>query len=581
MRLPSLLLASSIYYVSVSAIPIFEEFFSPGVGTRGAVASEAQECSYIGRDLLARGGNAVDAMIGTTFCVGVIGMYHSGIGGGGFMIVRDKKGNYEAIDFRESAPAAAFEHMYQGNVNGSIYGGLSVGVPGEVRGFEYAHKKYGSLPWKTVLQGAIKVAQDGFIVNADMARFIEKTIRGHRNFFVEDPSWAEDFTRNGMLSNPQRWDQGSHVAGQLIPEGEKMTRRRYARTLQAIAEHGADAFYTGAFAESMVKTIQETNGTITLDDYKNYDVISREVLHTEYKGYDVYGISSPAGGAVSLNILNTMNGYTHQDEDRNTTMHIYIEAMKFAYGARLRLGDPDFVDGVPELEHEMLNATTAEKIRSKIDPRKTQKIEKYDPDGIYSSDGHGTSHVVTADGDGMAVSLTTTVNLIFGSFLMDPLTGVILNNEMNDFSIPGVPNEFGFAPAEANFIRPNKRPLSSCTPLIVSNKDGSLFAVIGAAGGSRIISATTQVTWRVLTSPSWSIKDAVREPRVHNQLIPNTLLVEKKFSSYDVPSLVERGHNITWVDEGLSTVQALTRDSAGVFEVAPEPRQKNSGGVTL
>ncbi|PNP81623.1 hypothetical protein FNYG_05137 [Fusarium nygamai] len=565
MKLPLLLLAFSIHYVSVSASPIFEEFFSPGVGTRGAVASEAQECSYIGRDLLARGGNAVDAMIGTTFCVGVIGMYHSGIGGGGFMIVRDKKGNYEAIDFRESAPAAAFEGMYQGNVNGSIYGGLSVGVPGEVRGFEYAHKKYGSLPWKTVLQGAIKVAQDGFIVNADMARFIEKTIKAHHNFFVEDPSWAEDFTRNG----------------QLIPEGETMTRRRYARTLQAIAEHGADAFYTGAFAESMVKTIQDTNGTITLDDYKNYDVISREILHTEYKGYDVYGISSPAGGAVSLNILNTMNGYSHQDEDRNTTLHIYIEAMKFAYGARLRLGDPDFVDGVPELEHEMLNATTAEKIRSKIDPRKTQKIEKYNPDGIYSSDGHGTSHVVTADGDGMAVSLTTTVNLIFGSFLMDPLTGVILNNEMNDFSIPGVPNEFGFAPAEANFIRPNKRPLSSCTPLIVSNKDGSLFAVIGAAGGSRIISATTQVAWRVLTSPSWSIKDAVREPRVHNQLIPNTLLVEKKFSSYDVPSLVERGHNITWVDEGLSTVQALTRDSAGVFEVAPEPRQKNSGGVTL
>ncbi|KAF4443235.1 gamma-glutamyltransferase [Fusarium acutatum] len=565
MKLPLLLLASSIHYVSLSASPIFEEFFSPSVGTRGAVASEAQECSYVGRDLLARGGNAVDAMIGTTFCVGVIGMYHSGIGGGGFMIVRDKKGNYEAIDFRESAPAAAFEDMYQGNVNGSIYGGLSVGVPGEVRGFEYAHKKYGSLPWKTVLQGAIKVAQDGFIVNADMARFIEKTIRDHHNFFVKDPSWAEDFTRNG----------------QLIPEGETMTRRRYARTLQAIAEHGADAFYTGAFAESMVKTIQETNGTITLDDYKNYDVISREVLHTEYKGYDVYGISSPAGGAVSLNILNTMNGYTHQDEDRNTTLHIYIEAMKFAYGARLHLGDPDFVDGIPELEHEMLNATTAEKIRSKIDPRKTQKIEKYDPNGIYSSDGHGTSHVVTADGDGMAVSLTTTVNLIFGSFLMDPLTGVILNNEMNDFSIPGVPNEFGFAPAEANFIRPNKRPLSSCTPLIVSNKDGSLFAAIGAAGGSRIISATTQVAWRVLTSPSWSIKDAVREPRVHNQLIPNTLLVEKKFSSYDVPSLVERGHNITWVDEGLSTVQALTRDSAGVFEVAPEPRQKNSGGVTL
>lgn len=176
----------------------------------------------------------------------------------------------------------------------------------------------------------------------------------------------------------------------------------------------------------MVKTIQDSNGTMTLDDYKNYEAISREVLQTEYKGYNVYGISSPAGGAVSLNILNTMNGYTHQDEDRNTTLHIYIEAMKFAYGARLRLGDPDFVEGVPELEHEMLNLTTAEKIRKKIDPRNTQDLKNYDPDGIYSSDGHGTSHIVTADGDGMAVSLTTTVNLIFGSFLMDNLTGVIL-----------------------------------------------------------------------------------------------------------------------------------------------------------
>ncbi|KAM0556015.1 hypothetical protein ACHAPJ_005996 [Fusarium lateritium] len=560
-----LLFASSIHYGLLSASPVFQKLFSPGAGTKGAVASEAQECSYIGRDLLARGGNAVDAMIGTTFCVGVIGMYHSGIGGGGFMLVRDKKGNYEAIDFRESAPAAAYEDMYQGNVNGSIYGGLSVAVPGEVRGFEYAHKKYGSLPWKTVLQGAIKVAHDGFIVNADMAKFIEKTAKGHNNFFVEDPSWAEDFTQGG----------------QLIPEGGKMTRRRYARTLQAIADYGADVFYTGPLAESMVNTIQDSNGTITLEDYKNYEVISREVLHTEYKGYNVYGISSPAGGAVSLNILNTMDGYTHQDEDRNTTLHIYIEAMKFAYGARLRLGDPDFVDGVPELEHEMLNLTTAEKIRRKIDPGATQDIEKYDPEGIYSSDGHGTSHVVTADKDGMAVSLTTTVNLIFGSLLMDNVTGVILNNEMNDFSIPGVPNEFGFAPAEANFIRPNKRPLSSCTPLIVSHRDGSLFAVIGAAGGSRIISATTQVAWRVLTSPSWSIKDAVREPRVHNQLLPNLLLVENKFNLYDVPSLRERGHNITWVDEGLSSVQALTRDSDGVFEVAPEPRQKNSGGVTL
>lgn len=176
----------------------------------------------------------------------------------------------------------------------------------------------------------------------------------------------------------------------------------------------------------MIKTIQESNGTMTLDDLANYKVISRKVLHTEYKGYDVYGISSPAGGAVSLNILNTMDGYEDQSQDGNLTLHRYIEAMKFAYGARLRLGDPDFVDDVPDFEEEMLNSTTAEKIRSRIDPLTTQDIEKYDPSRIYSSNGHGTSHIVTADADGMAVSLTTTVNLIFGSLLMDNLTGVIL-----------------------------------------------------------------------------------------------------------------------------------------------------------
>lgn len=176
----------------------------------------------------------------------------------------------------------------------------------------------------------------------------------------------------------------------------------------------------------MIETIQETNGTMTLQDLENYKVISRDVLHTEYRGYDVYGMSSPASGAVSLNILNTMAGYEDQDKDGNQTLHNYIEAMKFAYGARVRLGDPDFVEGVAEFEDEMLDLTTARKIRDKINPLAAQDIEAYDPSKIYSSDGHGTSHIVTADESGMAVSLTTTVNLIFGAQIMDNLTGIIM-----------------------------------------------------------------------------------------------------------------------------------------------------------
>lgn len=176
----------------------------------------------------------------------------------------------------------------------------------------------------------------------------------------------------------------------------------------------------------MIKTIQETNGTMTLDDLKNYKAISRQVLHSQYRGYDLHAISSPASGAVSLNILNTMDGYDEQDIDGNLTLHNYIEAMKFAYGARVRLGDPDFVGGVAEFEDEMLNLTTAEKIRNKIDPLTTQDTRVYDPSQIYSSDGHGTSHIVAADQSGMAVSLTTTINLIFGAQIMDNLTGIIL-----------------------------------------------------------------------------------------------------------------------------------------------------------
>lgn len=176
----------------------------------------------------------------------------------------------------------------------------------------------------------------------------------------------------------------------------------------------------------MIKTIQETNGTMTLDDLKNYKVISRDVLHTQYRGYNIHAISSPASGAVSLNILNTMDGYENQDKDGNLTLHNYIEAMKFAYGARVRLGDPDFVDGVAQFEDDMLNLTTAQRIRDKIDPLTAQDTKVYDPSKLYSSDGHGTSHIVTADQSGMAVSLTTTVNLIFGAQIMDNATGIIM-----------------------------------------------------------------------------------------------------------------------------------------------------------
>ncbi|KAI6781745.1 Gamma-glutamyltranspeptidase-like protein [Emericellopsis cladophorae] len=534
-------------------------------GHRGGVASETRECSEIGRDILAQGGNAVDALVGTTFCVGVIGMYHSGIGGGGFMLVRDTDGQYEAIDFRESAPAAAYEDMYQGNVDGSVYGGLSAGVPSELAGLEYAHKKYGSLPWHTVMAGAIHMAKDGFKVSPDLIKYIHLATKNQTNFLVEDPIFAEEFAPNGTM----------------LQLGETMTRPRYGRTLQLIAEHGSEAFYKGEIAESIIKTIQDTNGTMTLEDMANYKVISRKVASASYRGAQLHAVGTPANGAVCLNILKIMEQFDLEDaDDMGLTWHRYDEAQRFAYGARLELGDPSFVAHMSEMEDDMISTAKAEEIRDLIRDDETMPVDYYDPKRLYTTDSHGTSHISAADASGMAVSLTTTVNLLFGAQIMDPLSGVIINNEMNDFSIPGVPNEFGFAPSEANFIRPHKRPLSSITPIIASRSDGTLLAVVGAAGGSRIVSSTAQVLWHTIEH-NMTLTQALAHPRVHDQLLPNVSLIEYAMDNDTVNALRERGHEIKYTDPVVSSVQGVWRHDNGMFEAAGEPRQKNSAGLTL
>ncbi|KAF3349610.1 hypothetical protein VdG2_02456 [Verticillium dahliae VDG2] len=260
-------------------------------------------------------------------------------------------------------------------------------------------------------------------------------------------------------------------------------------------------------------------------------------------------------------------------------MHRYNEAMRFAYGARSLLGDPDFVGGLGPYEASLLDNATAAHTRARILDNETQPVGRYAPHALFVPDTHGTSHVVTADSAGRAVSLTSTVNLLFGALLVDPRTGVVLNNEMNDFSIPGVRNAFGFEPSPANFIRPGKRSLSSITPVIVEAPDGALRAVVGAAGGSRIVSATAQVLWHVLEH-GMTMTEAVAEPRLHDQLMPNEVWLEYTFNNETAASLAEKGHRVKWVREGLSAVQGITVLGSGKFEAASEPRQKNSGGLT-
>ncbi|KAK8133370.1 hypothetical protein PG984_005382 [Apiospora sp. TS-2023a] len=580
-----------------AVFPHGQESFSPSQAkessTKGAVASESKTCSQIGMDLLARGGNAVDAWVGTQLCVGVIGMHHSGIGGGGFALVRDAEGKHTVIDYRESAPAAAYEGMFEHDPKASVFGGLAVAVPGELRGLEAAHSKLGTLPWQEVVHPAAHVARNGFEVTEDAVRYMDYGVEfAGWNFLVEDPSWAQDFAPTGSR----------------VKLGDVMTRKRYADTLDAVAGGGADVFYHGAQANATIDALRAANGTMTLDDMRDYRAILREPINITYGDYRLFSTGAPASGTVCLSTLKTMEGYhagageTSEGVDSNLTLHRFDEAMRFGYAAHQELGDPDFLDdSLALLEKRLLSASNAAATRSKILDNATQPVEAYFPADDktgqpiaprYAKSSHGTSHVVTADASGMAVSSTTTVNLLFGNLMMVNSTGVILNNEMNDFSIPGVSNEFGYAPPPANFVRPGKRPLSSINPVIIESNDAThqLYAVLGAAGGSRIISSTTQVAWRLLEGEREKankqkrshtmLLDAIREPRFHDQLMPNTVTVEYAFDNATAASLAARGHNVTWVREGYSAVQGIRVLDDARFEAVGETRQKNSAGLS-
>lgn len=498
------------------------------------------------------------------------------------MLVRGSNGSYEFIDFRETAPAAAFQDMYNNNTNASIFGGLArygqnakcsidivtdssrrSGIPGEVRGLSHLHQNYGVLPWKTVMQPAIDTARNGWNVNVDLVKYMKAATARQQDFLSQNPTWALDFAPNGTR----------------VGLGDIMTRRRYADTLDAIAHRGPEAFYTGPIAETMINTLQRENGIMTLEDLRNYTVAIRKPSQIEYRGYRITSCSAPSSGEVALAALKTVEGYSDFFSQTNIKLstHRLDEAIRFAYGQRAQLGDPLFVPGLDRFQQQMLSAETAAEVRGKISDYDTLNVSAYAPSGFESLDTPGTSHIVAADQSGMAVSFTTTVNLLFGSQLMVPETGIIMNNEMNDFSIPGSSNAFGYVPSPSNYIRPGKRPLSSISPTIAEFANGTLYFVIGAAGGSRIITSTIQNLVNVLDR-NLTVSQALAQPRFHDQLIPNQISFEYAYDNETVAFMQTRGHNVTRIAPGQSSAQGLRRLPNGTFEAAGEPRLQNSGG---
>lgn len=413
---------------------------------------------------------------------------------------------------------------------------------------------------------AVHLARNGWLVNQDLVKYMAFAIKGIDNFLVKDPTWAIDFAPKGHL----------------LKLNDTITRRRYADTLETIAERGPDAFYTGPIAEATIQTLKAKGGSMTMEDLKNYSAAIRAPAAIDYRNYKVRSCSAPSSGTIAMSTMKIIEGFQTIGEAAtlNISTHRFDEAIRFGYGQRSELGDPEFVEGMYEYQKEILNSTTAALIRSKISDVHTLNVSAYDPSGFESLETPGTSAVVVSDASGMAISLTTTINLLFGSHVMVPETGVIMNNEMNDFSIPGSSNAFGYLPSPNNYIRPGKRPLSSITPTIVEHADGSLYYVVGAAGGSRIITATLQNLWHVLDQ-NMTAPQALAKPRFHDQLVPNEIYFEYAYDNETVASMESRDHNCTWMAPGSSSAQSLRLLPNKTFEAAGEPRQLNSGGFAI
>lgn len=413
-----------------------------------------------------------------------------------------------------------------------------------------------------VFRPAIKLAREGFVVSTDFHNAMVLTTRFYGyDFLSEDAAWAEDFAPNGTR----------------VGEGDIMTRKRYAHTLEAIAAGGPDVFYKGALAKATVQALRKTNGTMTLEDLADYNVVSRKPVNIDYKKYRVFGCGAPSSGTVALSVLKILEGYENFADSDHLSTHRMDEAIRFGYGKRASLGDPDFVESLDAFQAEMLNRTYAAEIRARISDKHTLNISDYDPDGFEDHESHGTSHIVVADASGMAASLTTTVNLFFGSRVMVPETGVIMNDEMADFSVPNISNVFGYYPSPANYVHPNKRSLSSIAPIMAEFANGTLFAVLGASGGSRIITTVVQNALHILDR-GMTAHEAVRQPRLHDQLLPNLVTFESDYDNATVEFMRQRGHNVTRGLAG-SSAQAI-RIEDGVFEAAGEPRQNDSAGLT-
>lgn len=486
--------------------------------------------SQVGVDIMKKGGNAVDAAIATQFALAVVFPAAGNIGGGGFMVVRLNDGTAATLDFREKAPGKAITTMYldeEGNVieGLSTQGHLASGVPGSVDGMVEAHKKYGTLPWKELVQPAIDLALNGLVLTEREATWFNEMKEDLVKYNTVQPEF--------LLKD--NWQKGDSI--KWIELGH---------TLERIRDQGRAGFYEGKTAEDIVAEMEHGKGLITLDDLKNYSSVWREPIVGNYKEYKVISMPpSSSGGVCLLQLLKSVEPYPIKSWGFNSaeTIHLMTEAERRVYADRsIYLGDTDFFK-VPI--KQMLDDQYNDERMSNFDPTKATPSTEIKEGAIAGYESEETTHFSIVDAKGNAVAVTTTINGWFGSHVVVPGSGFFLNNEMDDFSSkPGVPNMFGVLGAEANKIEPNKRMLSAMTPTILE-KDGKLFMVVGTPGGSTIITSVFQVILNV-TEHGMGMQEAVNAKRVHSQWLPDVVIPETgALNKKDSLQLVSLGHKLT------------------------------------
>ena len=530
----AMFIAASAHAAAESSLPSIIDYKSshhPTVAENGMVVSRQYLASRVGRDILKKGGSAVDATIATGFALAVVLPVAGNIGGGGFMLVHDaESGETIAIDYREKAPAKAHKDMYlnsEGNVDRqkARFSYLSVGVPGTVAGFELAHKKYGKLPWKDLIEPAIRLAEDGFVMNWDLASKLER----RRTHLSQSEATKKTYYKD---------DGSSYQLGELF------VQKDLAWSLKQIQAQGAKAFYHGEVGKKIVAAMEKHGGFISMQDLKDYQPKVREAVKGTYRGYDIVAMPLPSSGGLHIiQMLNVLEHFPLAKFGANTakTIHLMAEAMKYAYADRSKhLGDSDFYDAPVEW---LTSKEYGAKIAKKISLDAVTPSTEIQPGTPVAPESPETTQISVVDQWGNAVSNTYTLNYSFGSGLVAEGTGILLNNEMDDFSAkPGAPNGYGLIGGEANAIEAFKRPLSSMTPVMVF-KDGQLKLLTGSPGGSRIITAVLQILVNVIDH-DMNIASATHSPRFHHQWLPDVLFVEPELNQDTVELLQNMGYKV-------------------------------------